>query len=93
MTADQIRSLQPALAALLETFRPYLRSGFELRSFAGVRAGSDGGPEAQEHRTDRFGRGRGGADLAGISLISGLGPRGRQRPGVDPVEAYVALAG
>jgi SRSO17 transposase len=25
MTADQIRSLQPALAALLETFRPYLR--------------------------------------------------------------------
>ena len=24
MTADQIRSLQPALAALLETFRPYL---------------------------------------------------------------------
>lgn len=25
MTADQIRSLQPALAALLETFRPYLK--------------------------------------------------------------------
>ncbi len=24
MTADQIRSLQPELAALLETFRPYL---------------------------------------------------------------------
>jgi len=31
MTADQIRSLQPALAALLETFRPYLKrsSNFE----------------------------------------------------------------
>jgi len=24
MTADQIRSSQPALAALLETFRPYM---------------------------------------------------------------------
>jgi SRSO17 transposase len=27
MTADQIRSLQPELAALLETFRPYLKRG------------------------------------------------------------------
>ena len=27
MTADQIRSLQPALAALLETFRPYMGRG------------------------------------------------------------------
>jgi SRSO17 transposase len=31
MTADQIRSLQPALAALLETFRPYLGRASNFR--------------------------------------------------------------
>jgi len=31
MTADQIRSLQPELAALLETFRPYLKRGSNYR--------------------------------------------------------------
>lgn len=31
MTADQIRSLQPALAALLESFRPYLGRAANFR--------------------------------------------------------------
>jgi hypothetical protein len=30
MTADQFRSLQPALAALLQTFRPYLGFAFNV---------------------------------------------------------------
>ena len=92
MTADQIRSLQPALAALLETFRPYLGRSSNLGLLLAC-AGSGRGSKAEEHRTDRPGRRCGGADLAGVSLLSGLGPRGGQRPGLDDVQAYVALAG
>ncbi len=49
MTADQVRSLQAASAALWESFRPYLRAGLESRAPARACVGFAGGPEAEEH--------------------------------------------
>ena len=79
MTADQIRSLRPGVGCAVGDVPSLFGAGLEFQAPAGVRAGSDGRFEAEEHLTDRVGRWCGGADAAGVSLLSGLGPRDGER--------------
>src|SRR3972149_2220366 len=81
MTADQIRSLQPALAALLETFRPYLGRASNFGHLVAYVWGLTADLKRKSIEPIALAA---GADVAGVSLLSGLGPRDGQRSSPSP---------